>query len=65
MTLEAWIAMGCVAGIVVFGSLYRRASTRIWYRDWDGDGVSARSVCGGLSLIFLVVLLALGVRWLG
>lgn len=65
MTLEVWIAIACLVGFVVFGAFFRRASGRKWYRDVEGDGVSARSVCGYLALICLVVVLALGVRWLG
>lgn len=65
MPLDAWIAIFCFVGLVAFGAFFRRASSRVWYRDVEGDGVSARSVCGWLSLICLVVLVALGVRWLG
>lgn len=65
MKTELWIAIGCLFGFLVFGTLSRLVSRRIRYRDVEGDGVSARSVCGLLSLICLVVLLALGVRWLG
>jgi hypothetical protein len=52
-----------IVGLVVFGFLYRRAPNRVWYLDQEGDGVSARSVCGYLALICLVVLIAKIVRW--
>lgn len=54
----------CIVGFVVFGFLYRRATNRVWYLDQEGDGVSARSICGYLALISLVVLVAKVVRWL-
>ncbi len=53
-----------IIGCVVFGFLFRRAPNRIWYLDQEGDGVSARSVCGYLALIFLVVFIANMVRCL-
>ena len=65
MSLEVWIAIGCLVGFVILGTLYRSASSRAWYRDVEGDGVSARSVCGYAALICLAVLLGLAVRWLG
>ena len=49
-------------GFVVFGLLFRRAPDRIWYHDEEGDGVSARSVCGYLALICLAVFIAQVVR---
>jgi hypothetical protein len=59
------ITIACIVGCVVFGFLYTRAPNRVWYIDQEGDGVSARSVCGYLTLIFLVVLAAKVVRLLG
>ena len=58
------VSLICIVGCVLFGVLYRFASDRVWYRDEEGDGVSARSVCGYLSLICLVVLVAKAIRWL-
>ncbi|MFH2052556.1 MAG: hypothetical protein ABIK96_08835 [bacterium] len=54
----------CAVGFVFFGILYRRAPDRVWYLDEEGDGVSARSVCGYLALICLVILAAQLVRGL-
>jgi hypothetical protein len=56
MPLSNWIAIVCLVGFFVFGALSLRTSSRIWYRDVEGDGVSASSVCGMLSLICLVIL---------
>ena len=64
MPFSSWIAIVSLVGFLVFGALSLRVSNRVWYRDEEGDGVSARSVCGMLSLICLVILVALGVRWL-
>lgn len=64
MPFSSWIAFVSLIGFLVFGALSLRVSNRVWYRDEEGDGVSARSVCGMLSLICLVIFLALGVRWL-
>jgi hypothetical protein len=59
-----WIAIICLVGFLVCGALSLRVSSKVWYRDVEGDGVSARSVCRMLALICLVILVALGVRWL-
>jgi len=47
-----------IVGCVVFAFLYRRVPDRVWYIDQEGDGVSARTVCGYLALIFLTILIA-------
>ncbi len=49
-------------GAVLFGALSRVASSRVLYRDQEGDGVSLRSICRYLALIFLVILAANLVR---
>jgi hypothetical protein len=58
------ITVICIVGCLVFGFLYRRAPNHVWYLDQEGDGVSARSVCGYMTLICLVVLVAKLVVWL-
>ena len=55
-----------VLGAVLCGALFRMAPTRVLFHDQEGDGVSLRSICGYLALIFLVVLVAHQVhRWRG
>lgn len=50
------ITLICLAGLVVSARVCPRLSRRVWYRDEEGDGVSARSVCWFLGALCLVVL---------
>ncbi len=57
------ITIICIVGCLVFGFLFGRAPNSVWYIDQEGDGVSARSVCGYLALICLTILIAKVVSW--
>jgi len=60
-----WIVVGFLAAAAGLGLLSRRAPRRFRYFDEEGDGVSARTVCGWSALICLVIAAAQLVRCLG
>ncbi|MCB1183942.1 hypothetical protein KDM41_10950 [bacterium] len=56
------VTIVCLVGATLCGVLYPRASRRVWWIDQDGDGVTARRVCGffGLLCAFILVLKVTG-----
>lgn len=54
MRLDPVVLVG-ILGSLLCCYLSRRASARIWYRDEEGDGVSARSVLRFLAFMGAVV----------
>lgn len=53
-----YVTVGSLAGLVIFGYLWKIASPRALYMDSDNDPVSWKSICGYLWLMSLVVLIA-------
>ena len=51
------VTFAALAGLAVFGLLWSRASSKVWYYDSDNDPVSLKSIFGLLWLVCLFVLL--------
>ena len=51
------ITAACIAGLIVFGYLWTKASPRVWYHDSDNEPVSMKAVVGFLWLVCLATLI--------
>jgi len=56
------VTIFALIGLAVFSWIWKRASSRTWYIDSDGDPVSARAIVG---LAWMVCLLVLVMRLTG
>ena len=52
------VTVGSLIGLLVFGFLWRRASSSTLYIDSDNDPVSWKSIFGWLWILCLVILVA-------
>ena len=52
------VTLSCLAGLLVFGWLWGKASAKTLYMDSDNDPVSWKSICGLLWIMCLVILIA-------
>lgn len=52
-----YITLCCIVGLVVSGTLWRVASSRVWYIDSDNDQVSFKSIFGWIWMVCLVTLI--------
>ena len=53
-----YVTLACLAGLVVFGLLWKKASPKTLYMDTDNDPVSWKSIFGYLWIISLAILVA-------
>jgi len=53
-----YVTVGCLAGLVIFGYLWKKASPKTLYMDSDNVPVSWKSICGFLWIICLVILVS-------
>lgn len=51
------ITLASLAGLIIFGFLWTKASSKIWYYDSDNDPVSPKAVIGLLWMVCLFILL--------
>ncbi len=51
------ITAGCIAGLIIFGYLWKKASPKVWYYDSDNEPVSMKAVIGLLWMVCFVTLI--------
>lgn len=52
-----YVTLFSLIGLVIFGLLWSKASSRVWYYDSDNDPVSLKSVFGLFWMVCLVTLI--------
>lgn len=51
------ITIVCLAGLIVFGFLWTKASSKVWYLNSDNEEVSPKAIIGFLWMTCLATLL--------